>query len=89
MQEEGTQDPIDLEFNLPIPSRTEREENNQYRPVKMSPGCIQESLESLKMENFKDLNLSIDEKHISSGMEMQVNETSVTILGDQEYFGGT
>ena len=83
----GTQDPIDLEFNLPIPSRTEREKNNQYRPVKMSPGCIQESLQSLKMENFKDLNLSIDEKHISSGMEMQVNETSVTILGDQEYFG--
>ena len=58
----GTQDPSDIEFNLAIPSKTEREKNNKSRPVKMTPGCIYESLKALKDENLTDLNISIDEK---------------------------
>ena len=67
----GSQDPSDLEVNLAIPSRTERERNNQNRPVKMTPGCINESLEALKNEGLNDLNISIDEKHVSAGIEMK------------------
>ena len=60
----GSQDASQIEINLAIPSRTEREKNNKSRPVKMNPGCIKESLEALKQENLIDLNMSIDEKHI-------------------------
>ena len=65
----GSQDPSQIEFNIAIPSRTEREKNRRYRPVEMKPGCIRESLAALKQENIKELNISIDEKHISSGIQ--------------------
>ena len=83
----GAHNPADINFNVAIPNRTNREKNNQSRPVKMTPGCINESIEALKDEKMKDLNLSIDEKHISSGVEMKIENNSITITGDQEYFG--
>ena len=86
--EVGTQNPEDLEFNLAIPSRTERKKHNTHKPVSMKPGPIMESLEILKKEShLKTLNLSIDEKHLSSGMELKVKDGEISIEGDQEYFG--
>ena len=84
--EVGTQNPEDLEFNLAIPSRTERKKHNKHKPVSMKPGPIIESLEILKKESqLKIPNLSIDEKHLSSGMELKVKDGEISIQGDQEY----
>jgi hypothetical protein len=86
--EVGSQDPRDLEFNLAIPSRTERQKHNKHKRVNLTPGVIKESLDLLKMEpQMKNLNLSIDEKHLSGGMDLSINGDEIVITGDQEYFG--
>ena len=54
----------------------------------MKPGVIKESLNLLKSEpQMRNLNLGIDEKHLSSGVELTVKDETVSIDGDQEYFG--
>ena len=84
----GTQNPEDLEINIPIPSRQERTKNIKWRPVVMKPGVIKESLDILNHEpHLKNLNLSIDEKHLSTGVQLTVKEDTIKIDGDQEYIG--
>ena len=54
----------------------------------MKPGVIIESLETLEKECLIDLNLSIDEKFLSSGCQIKTDaEAGTDILGDQEFFG--
>ena len=54
----------------------------------MKPGVIKESLDILNHEpHLKNLNLSIDEKHLSTGVQLTVKEDTIKIDGDQEYIG--
>ena len=86
--EMGSQNPCDINFNLAIPSKHERVKNNMYRPKQMRPGLIQESTNILMEDGMSDLNLSIDEKFLSSGCKIEIDEESRTVIkGDQEYFG--
>ena len=71
----GSQNPADITFNIAIPSKNERVRNNKNRPQKMCPGRIQQSIEAIEEEGLNDLNLSLDEKFISSGCEIGMDET--------------
>lgn len=84
----GSQNPADITFNITIPSKNERVRNNKNRPQTMRPGRIQQSIEAIEEEGLNDLNLSLDEKFISSGCEIGMDENNETkINGDQDFFG--
>jgi transposase-like protein len=80
--------PDELKINIAVPSLSAILANSVCRPKGIVPGIIPEALEAAKQSKMREVNLGLDEKFLSTGIEVNVDPSTleVTVKGDVHLF---